>query len=55
MDELEEKLLREIQRNLHNSEADQASLEQSAAIMKAADTLVKNSIEPVEIPAKVAR
>ena len=55
IDELEETLLREIQRNLHNPDADQASLEQSAAILKAADTLAKSSKELIEIPEKIAK
>lgn len=39
IEELEETLLREIQRNLHNSDADDASLQQAAAIVKAANSL----------------
>lgn len=54
IDEMEEALLREIQRALHNLDADQASLEQAAAIIKAADKLAETSIKPLHPPSNIA-
>lgn len=54
IDELEEALLREIQRALHNPNVDQASLEQAAAILKAAEKLAKTSREAIEPPPAIA-
>jgi hypothetical protein len=54
IEELEEALLREIQRTLHNPDADQASLEQAAAILKAAEKLADASTKTVDTPPTVA-
>lgn len=51
IDELEETLLQEIKAALHNPDADQANLQQAAAILKAADRLAEASKEAGQLPA----
>jgi hypothetical protein len=54
IDELEETLLSELQRSMHSPDADQANIEQAAAILKAADKLAESTQQTVKPPASVA-
>ncbi|MGH6807662.1 MAG: hypothetical protein ACREEJ_12600 [Ensifer adhaerens] len=53
IDELEEAILKEIRQCLSNPDGDQSSVEQAAAILKAADTLADTSKKSVEPPAGI--
>lgn len=50
IDDLEEALLKELRRSLYNPDADQANVEQAAAILKAADKLAQSSHESINPP-----
>lgn len=53
IDELEKAILKEVRRCLNNPDADQASVEQAAAILRAADALADTSKKSVEMPSNL--